>query len=123
MKKVILIILLVIAVVCSFFGISKYNEYSSKKSEKNNIKEIENEIKEVEVKINDKKEEINKAKEDNKEVFDYLERILLRYDQIADNYQPRDIFNVYSLLYSPDIGRHLRLMHNIHASAVATYLY
>ena len=36
-------------------------------------------------------------KEDNKEVFDYLERILLRYDQIADNYQPRDICNVYSL--------------------------
>ena len=36
-------------------------------------------------------------KEDNKEVFDELEHILLRYDQIADNYQPRDIFNVYSL--------------------------
>lgn len=33
----------------------------------------------------------------DKQVVDDLEDILLRYDKITDNYQPRDIFNVYSL--------------------------
>ncbi len=73
MKKIILSILFLIAIVSSSFAALKYKQYMDKPKEENNVEEIEKQIKEVEVEIDKKKEEYIKTKEEKSETLKVVE--------------------------------------------------
>jgi peptidoglycan hydrolase CwlO-like protein len=86
MRKIIILLLFLGAVVSSVIGITKYNEYKNKPKEKNTTEELEKEIKKVEEEIKNKEEELEKVKEENKPILEEIEKWQKKIEDIEKHF-------------------------------------